>query len=73
VECRFLVDTDRGQLAALEMFPDEDADPCEIYFSDYREVQGRLLPHRLEVRCGDVPYHVFVCKRWEFEPREKSR
>ena len=26
------------------MFPDEESDPCEIYFSDYREFDGRWLP-----------------------------
>ena len=43
VECRFYFDPADGHLLAMEMFPDEDADPCEVYFSDYREVDGRVL------------------------------
>jgi len=46
VECRFYFDPADGQLALLEMFPEEDVDPCELYFADYREVQGRMLPGR---------------------------
>ena len=42
-----------GQLAALEMYPDLNVDPCEIYFSQYRDVEGRLLPHRLEVELAE--------------------
>ena len=43
----------RGQLAALEMYPEEDTDPCELYFSEYQEIEGRMLPARIEVRHGD--------------------
>jgi hypothetical protein len=35
------------------MFPDADVDPCELYFDDYRSVDGQLLPHRIQVRFGD--------------------
>ena len=31
----------------------EDEDPCEVYLSDYQAVDGRQLPHRIEVRYGD--------------------
>ena len=50
VESRFMVDPGDGALLEIEMFPDEDADPCEVYFTDYHEVDGRMLPGRLEVR-----------------------
>lgn len=53
VECRFFFAPDRGHLLALELFPDESVDPCEIYLSDYREVNGRMIPGRMEVRFGD--------------------
>jgi hypothetical protein len=65
VDCRFVFDPDIGQIAALEMFPDEQADPCEVYFQDYREHQGRLLPNRIEVRYGDGVYHIFDLRRAE--------
>jgi hypothetical protein len=58
VETRFYFDPNGGHLIAMEMFPDTYADPCEVYFDDYREVEGRHLPHRLEVRFGDQQYAV---------------
>ena len=41
VECWFYFDPARGDLLALEMYPAENADPCEVYFSDYHDVDGR--------------------------------
>jgi S1-C subfamily serine protease len=59
VECRFLTNPENGQLLGLEMFADEQLDPCEIYFSDYTEIQGRLLPRTISVRHGDGLYGRF--------------
>jgi serine protease Do len=42
-----------GHLAALELTIDTDSDPCELRMSDYRDVDGRLVPHEMEVRRGD--------------------
>lgn len=53
VESRFLFAPDSGQLIGMEMFPDVDVDPCEVYFDDYRGVNGRQVPHRLIVLHGD--------------------
>jgi S1-C subfamily serine protease len=53
VETRFLFDPESGQLMGLEMFPDTNVDPCEVYFGEYREVGGRQLPHQLLVRFGE--------------------
>jgi len=59
VECRFLFDAKTGVLLAVEMFPEENADPCEIRFFDYRSVEGRELPQRMEVRHGDQSFGSF--------------
>jgi len=59
VECRFYFDPAEGRLLALEMFADEEADPCEIYFSDYRNVDGRNWPGRIDVRYGDDAFAAF--------------
>ncbi len=53
VETRFFFDPAGGELVALEMFAQSDADPCELYWSDYRQHGGRAWPHRLTVRHGD--------------------
>jgi serine protease Do len=68
LECRFLFDSADGQLVALEMSPEEDTDPCELYFSEFLEVEGRILPGRIEVRSGDGVYQVFHCKQFKFDP-----
>ena len=38
------------------MVSDPAEDPCEIEFSDYREVEGRMFPHSMEVRRGEFVY-----------------
>jgi hypothetical protein len=47
----------------ISVVPDED--PCELYFSDYRNIDGRNLPQRIEVRYGDNRFgvlHVTSCQ-----------
>ena len=68
VECRFLFDPADGQLAGMEMIPEEDTDPCELYFSQYKEVEGRVLPGRIEARHGDDYLQVFQCREFTFAP-----
>jgi hypothetical protein len=68
VECRFFFDADSGQLAAMEMSPEEDSDPCELNFSEFQEVEGRILPGRIEVRHGDSFKEVFHVKQYDFAP-----
>ncbi len=68
VEIRAYFNPADGQLSLLEMLPDENADPCEVYFSQYQEVQGRLVPHRLEIRYGDGIYQVLQCKTIDLQP-----
>jgi serine protease Do len=67
VDCRFYFDPAAGNLLALEMFPDESSDPCEVYFSDFREEQGRRWPGRIEVRYGDEVFAVLKVKEARVE------
>jgi len=60
VEAGFLFDPVSGQLVGLEALVDDEGDPCEIRFSDYRAVDGRQLPHKLEVRVGDQTFGVIT-------------
>jgi len=55
-EMNLVFDPKHGQLAIIEMTADPDADPCEVRFSDYRDVGGRQVPHRLDVRQGDTVF-----------------
>ena len=70
VESRFYFDTNTGLLVGLEMFPDSDSDPCEVYFRDYRAVDGRQVPFEFEVRHGDEVFGVL--KLQEFGTRPTS-
>jgi S1-C subfamily serine protease len=40
-------------------------DPCEVYFSEYRTVDGRQLPHRIEVRHGDKQFAVLTVRSYQ--------
>lgn len=51
-ESLFYFEPATGRLAAVEVFPDSGADPCEMLFEDYRQVAGRDVPHRIIVRRG---------------------
>ncbi|WP_020472858.1 S1C family serine protease [Zavarzinella formosa] len=51
-----------GTLFAAEVTVSRDQDPCELYFSDFKNVGGRELPHRIEVRNGDKRYAMFNVK-----------
>ena len=66
VEARFFFDPATSQLVGMEMFPDGQADPCEIYFDDYEAVDGRQVPHSLQVRHGDTVYAQFKLESLEF-------
>ena len=60
--------TDDQTLIGLECYIDrENQDPCEITFSEYKDVGGRKLPHRLEVRFGDKEYAVIKFKSYNLE------
>ena len=72
VECWFYFDPAQGDLLALEMYPSENADPCEVYFSGYHDVDGRRLPARMEVRTGDGPFGAFSLEQFTFEKSEKK-
>ena len=43
----------------------KDEEACELYFADYRPVEGRSLPHRIEVRTGDKRYAVLTVKSYQ--------
>ncbi len=71
VETRFYCDPTSGALLCVEMYPDDDSDPCEVYFSDYRPERDGSLPHRMEVHYGDVLFGVFVLTSYDL-PASKN-
>lgn len=51
-----------GALVAAEVLVDRASDPCELYFGEFKDVGGKVLPHRMEVRNGDKRYAMFNLK-----------
>jgi len=66
-DSRFYFDPADGRLLALEMYPEDNVDPCELYFLDYHDAEGRLLPGRIEARFGDAVFAVFPLDEFHFE------
>ncbi len=53
-------------LLGMEVRTAENEDPCEIYFSDYKQQNGgRLLPTRMDVRYGNDHYGTFTMKQYQ--------
>lgn len=54
------------QLLGCEATVVKEEDPCELYFSDYRDVGGHKLPHRMDVRHGNKPYATLLIRDYKF-------
>jgi len=53
-----------GKLVGFETFITKSEDPCEVYLSDYRAVDGKSLPHRFDIRHGDKRYGTLTVKSY---------
>jgi hypothetical protein len=56
------------QLLACECKVLPEADPCEVFFSNYQVVDGRQLPHTLMVRWGERNYGTLTITNWSLKP-----
>ena len=52
VESNFFFDPDSGRLAAIEVFPELDSDPCLLRLKDYRTDQDLSVPATFEYSSG---------------------
>jgi S1-C subfamily serine protease len=66
VSAKWYFSQDDQTLLGFEVSVDENDDPCEVYLSDYRKVDGRDLPHRIEVRYADNRYAKLTVKKYSF-------
>jgi serine protease Do len=41
-------------------------DPCEVYLYDYRPIQGRQLPHAIQIWYQDRRYGNFTIASYKF-------
>jgi serine protease Do len=53
------------RLLGAEVNPVRDEDPCELYFHDFKPVDGRLLPHRIEIRYGNGRFGVLTIRSYK--------
>jgi hypothetical protein len=65
IDARFYFDQAKGDLVGIEMQVADDQDPCEIYFSDMRPVEGRNFPHHWIVHRGDEVFAEINVASWE--------
>lgn len=54
LENHFYFSPDSGNMIELDVFPDAQADPVEMYFYDFENVDGREMPGRITLRYNDV-------------------
>jgi serine protease Do len=72
-EVHLAFDSNSGRLATLEMITDPTSDGCELRFSDYRDVGGRQVPHRIDVHYGDVLYGQIEWKQIELASSSEEK
>jgi hypothetical protein len=58
---------DDARLLGFDVTLTKDEDPCEVYLSDYKPIDGRSLPHRIDVRYGNDIYGSITVKRYELK------
>ena len=63
-EAKFYYAAAGQQLLGCEVTLSKEEEPCELFFGDYKPVDGRSLPHRIEVRTGDKRYAVLTVKTY---------
>ena len=52
------------RLLGCETLLSEYEDPCVLYFSNYKALDGRELPHRIDVVFGDQQYGIISVDRY---------
>ena len=72
METRFFFAEDSGDLTGIELFSADDADPCEVSFSEFKEIQGRRLPTRWLVQHGDGVFAELAIEQWDVGPPPSS-
>ena len=67
IEGKWYFDRKDSKLIAAEVQVLRDEDPCELYFSDYKAVDGRTLPHRIDIRWGEKNYGMLSFAKFDLK------
>ena len=62
---KWYFDKKDSRLLGAEVNPVRDEDPCELYFDDFKPVDGRLMPHRIEIRYGNGRFGVLTIRKYQ--------
>ena len=65
VDCKWYFGLKDQRLLGFETYVGRNQDPCEVYFHDYKAVDGRMLPHSIEVRHGDKRYALLKITKYQ--------
>jgi S1-C subfamily serine protease len=68
METRFFYSDATGDLTGIELFTADDADPCELSFSEFTEWDGRRFPRRWLAVHGDAVFAELVIEKWDAKP-----
>ena len=52
-------------LLGAEVYVVKDEDPCELYFADYKKVDGKLLPHRIDIGYGNGQFGTLKIRSYQ--------
>ncbi len=52
---RYYVPVGGSEISCIEVQGDQNNDPVEIYFDQYKEADGRKVPGRLRLQYGSTP------------------
>ena len=72
MEMRFFFAEGTGDLTGIELYASDDADPCELSFSEFAEFSGRRLPKRWLIQHGGADYAELVVESWDSETTAAS-
>ena len=67
LECRFFFDLESHRLREIELWTDSGLDPCELYFDEYRKVEGVWMPHRFIAKYGDTFQWDMTVQQYEMD------
>lgn len=66
IESNFVFDKDNHKLLAMEMYPDIETDPCELYFDDYQLDADLTVPGSIKFQYRTNPARSIRIQQIEF-------
>ena len=71
-DCWFYFEPKSGELVAMEMFPAQNVDPCELHFGGYKKTDAGWMPSTIKLRFGNEIEADFSVDEVELQPSKKE-